>query len=233
MAKLTFLHLYPETLKFNGERGNLLALKVRAEQYGHTVEILTCELEEPVPNQPMSLIFLGSGTLSALRAAHRDLDLKRSKVLELVSAGSKVLAVGAGFDLISNSIELTNGTLLSGLGLTKTNHRITGDHLVGEVAGENEISGFINSDRLIQREDHSTAVTTVTHSDEPKLIGYVDGYRDGVVMASNVQGPLLPMNPGLADELIGWMTGTTPTGLPELDGLAAGARAAISVRVGN
>jgi CobQ-like glutamine amidotransferase family enzyme len=61
----------------------------------------------------------------------------------------------------------------------------------------------------------------------------MDGYSDGKVWASNVQGPLLPMNPSLADEIISAIFPRVKISseLSELDLLASKARNAISARV--
>ena len=234
MAEFVILHLYPETLRLNGESGNVLALTKRAESLGISTSVVTSDVNAPLPVKRPDLIFVGSGTLGATLVAGKDLSKKDAQIHRWVAEGTKVLAVGTGFDLISKELVLEDGTRVPGLALTNTSHRVTGQHLVGEVVLGPNFAGFINSDREISRGDNGFEIGIVQSSDEPKLVGYVDGYSDGKVWASNVQGPLLPMNPHLADAILSSVFPKLKFGneLKTLVELAAKARKAISARVG-
>ena len=234
MAKYRALYLYPKTLRLNGESGNLQALDYRLEARGASLEIVNCELGEQLPGKRPDFVFLGSGTLTATKLASEDLRIKSAQIRAWIKAGTKVLAVGSGFDLVSNGLETAEGETLFGLGLTDTRHRIGAKHLVGEVVATNGISGFVNSNRVISRPSSEHALATVSASDETELVNYVDGFKDGTVLASNIQGPLLPMNPELADEFLGWVIGSEVAASNlDVDVLSAKARASISNRVGN
>ena len=230
MAKFSILHLYPTTLHLNGEVGNVVALAERGKASGLEVTVLSAELGESLPSSKPDLIFFGSGILSAVKVASLDLEKKAPKLIEWVKADSKVLAVGGGFDLISKGLEVEPGYTLFGLGLTDTKHRVTGDHLVGEVVTETGLAGFINWNREIVRASDAAALATVSVSDESRLVGYRDGYRAGNVIATNIQGPFLPMNPSIADELLG-LSGEVSERTATLNTLAEKAREAISRRV--
>jgi CobQ-like glutamine amidotransferase family enzyme len=236
MSKPSILHLYPQSLSLNGERGNVLALTVRAEEYGFEVSVNSVELGQPLPKTRPAIVFIGSGTLSQLRLVLPDLKVKENQIHKWVAAGTKVIAVGVGFDLISRSVELESGEVLQGIQLTSTSHKITNTHLVGEVTASNGLSGFINSNRIIERVDTKHELAVVEKSDDKHLLGYSDGYSDGKVLASNIQGPLLPMNPKLSDEILKSVFGKLPKKTPkllELDRLAKKAREAIASRVGS
>jgi CobQ-like glutamine amidotransferase family enzyme len=233
MAELRILHLYPDTLKLNGERGNVTALRFRAEKAGLTVRVTSVEVGYDLPAKRPHIVVIGSGTLSATMAAATDLQGKGDQIHRWVVAGTKVLAVGSGFDLVSQGLKLVNGDFIQGLALTNTTHAIETNYLVGEVELSNGISGFINSNRSIRRGSGKFQLGVVQASDSKELVGYEDGYSDGKVLASNVQGPLLPMNPKLADQLISWVYPklAKPTTLRNIDSLASKARKAISARV--
>jgi CobQ-like glutamine amidotransferase family enzyme len=235
MASLTILHLYPNTLHLNGEVGNVLALRRRAELYGLKVSVKSIEIGDELPKVRPSLVFIGSGTLQATLTAAKHLLKLDHLIQHWVSQGTKVLAVGTGFDLISQGLILADGTTIPGLGLTNTTHRITGKHLVGEVVIGNDFAGFINSDREISRLEDSLALGLVKHSEESKLVNYLDGYSDGKIWATNVQGPFLPMNPRFADEILLSIVPNyaKAASARPLDSLASKARKAISSRVGN
>lgn len=235
MAKFVILHLYPETLRLNGESGNVLALTKRSQSLGISTSVVSADIDAALPTKRPDLIFIGSGTLSATMVAGKDLLSKDAQIHRWVAEGTKVLAVGTGFDLISKELVMEDGTRLPGLSLTNTSHRVTGKHLVGEVVLGPKFAGFINSDREISRGDDGFELGIVQSSDEPRLVGYVDGYTDGKVWGSNVQGPLLPMNPHLADAILLSVFPKLEFGseLKPLDVLSAKARKAISARVGS
>lgn len=235
MPELNILHLYPNTLKLNGERGNLIALRIRAIEYGLKVRISTLEIGQQLPSKRPHILFIGSGTLSATKVAAEDLEPMTDQIHRWVVAGTKVLAVGSGFDLVSQGLELSDGTFIQGLGLTNTTHTIQEKYLVGEVELSNGMAGFVNSNRSIRRGHAGFELGEVIASDETRLVAYLDGYCDGKVLASNVQGPLLPMNPKLSDLLISWVYPklTKPSSLRKFDSLASKARKAISARVGS
>ncbi len=230
MAKFSILHLYPTTLRLNGEVGNVVALAERGKASGLDVTVLSAELGESLPSSRPDLIVIGSGILSAVKVASLDLEKNAPKLIAWVKAGAKVLAVGGGFDLISKGLEVEPGHTLFGLGLTDTKHRVTRDHLVGEVVTETGLAGFINWNREIVRASEAAAFATVSASDESRLVGYSDGYRSGNIIATNIQGPFLPMNPQVADELLG-LSGEVSERIALLNTLAERAREAISRRV--
>ncbi|MEY4397587.1 MAG: hypothetical protein RLZ53_163 [Actinomycetota bacterium] len=230
MPKFTILHLYPNTLHLNGEVGNVVALVERGKASGLEVAVQSVELGENLPTEKPDLIFIGSGILSAVKVASVDLEKKSPKLIDWVGAGAKVLAVGAGFDLISKGLEVEPGQTLFGLGLADTRHRITNDHLVGEVVTESGLAGFINWNREIVRGGTESILATVSSSNEAQLVGYQDGYRTGNIIATNIQGPFLPMNPSVADELLG-ISGKVAKRNATLNQLAEKSREAISRRV--
>jgi CobQ-like glutamine amidotransferase family enzyme len=234
MPELRILHLYPQTLKLNGEAGNVLALQTRATASGLSVRVSTVELGQELPVKRPSIIFIGSGTLSATKAAHGDLVRHDRQIHRWLAEGTKVLAVGAGFDLISQGLELADGSHLAGLGLTNTSHRETKEYLVGEVKLSGELAGFINWNREIIRGAEGFELGRVLASDNRSLVDYLDGYSDGKVLASNVQGPLLPMNPKLAELLISWVFPeiSKTKGNSKFDRLAKQARDSIYGRIG-
>ncbi|MEY4275582.1 MAG: hypothetical protein RIS26_45 [Actinomycetota bacterium] len=232
MRKLLAVHLYPLTLKLNGEVGNIRALEFRLSKLGYQLEVVASELGESLSSTRPDFIFMGSGTLTATKLAADDLRSKADLILGWIESGTKVLAVGAGFDLVSRGLKLADGQVLFGLSLTDTTHQISANHLVGEVVATGDIAGFVNSNRHVHRDSETFALAKVTASDEDALVGYTDGYKDGVVLASNIQGPLLPMNPRLADEFLAWIIGDfEPETNLEVDQLAAQARNSISSRV--
>jgi CobQ-like glutamine amidotransferase family enzyme len=235
LSSLKILHLLPNTLKLNGEAGNVAVLAARAVSAGIETQVEACDLNDSFPLLRPDIIFIGSGTTSATLAAAEHLRVNRDQLLRWVSEGSTVVAVGSGFDLISNHFTLENGDSVPTLRLTDTSHFETHEHLVGEVVLENHAAGFINSDRRITRKDGTCAFGTVVSSDDEALVGYLDGYRAKNIWASNVQGPWLPMNPQIADEILSSQISgyQASSEMLKISDLSEKARLAISRRVSN
>ena len=200
MADLRITHLYPELLTLNGEKGNIAALVKRANWCGLEAEVTAVEHGHHLPRHT-DILVIGAGTNSAAKLAAEAL---QKHAREIANADYQVLALGSGWDILAESFTV-DGEAVPTLGLTATNHTATGTHLAGEVVlgdGANPLAGFINTDRVITGIDESLALGRVSVSDDERLVGLLEGYFSDRILAARLQGPLLPMNPLLADELL-------------------------------
>lgn len=231
MADLRITHLYPDLLRLNGESGNITALEKRANWAGLSAEVTRVELGHHLPRHT-DILFIGSGTVSATKAAA---DALQNLARDISNSDFQIIAVGSGWDLISEHFSV-DGQVVPTLNLTPTSHTATGKHLVGEVVlgdGGNPMAGFINSDRVITGLDEHSALGRVAASDEPELVGLLEGYKVGRILAARLQGPLLPMNPSLADEVLTRVLASKyQANASRADSQAHQARQAIASRVG-
>jgi len=203
MTVLRILHLYPAELGINGDAGNVLALAERARWRGVDVDVVTHAPGGELPSS-VDLIHIGSGPLSAQRAVHEDVLRIAPRLRAWRDAGVPILAIAGGWQLLGTELETAEGEVLAGAAVFPSRSALGARRHVGEIvvrlADGTTIAGF---------ENHSAR--TVLDGAEP--LGRVlsgtgnDGSVEGVVVGASIgthlHGPLLPMNPVLADRLLG------------------------------
>jgi hypothetical protein len=234
MTVLRILHLYPAELGINGDAGNVLALAERARWRGVDADVVTHASGDELPASA-DIVHIGSGPLSGQRAVHEDVLRIAPRLREWRDAGVPFLAIAGGWQLLGTGLETPEGDLLAGAGVFPTRAALGAKRHVGEIvvrlADGSSVAGF---------ENHSAR--TVLDGAEPlgriaRGTGNGDG-TEGVVVGSSIgthlHGPLLPMNPALADRLLGAaLRGEVPS-VPQterVDRYALNARRAIADRL--
>lgn len=234
MTTLRIVQLYPDLLGVTGDRGNVDVLATRARLAGLNPEVTTVAIGDPAPGHA-DVIVLGNGPLSAMRSVLADLAARRAWLVEQRDAGAVIFAVGGGAELLSDGIDLLDGTAVEGLGIVPARVARTRERRVGYIVADTA------DGRLVGFEDHASQWQPA--SDETRYGTVVSG-RGGVVnggetlvvdgvYATNVQGPVLPLNPQLADAILRRATAcsgveyTVGSGHATVDGHAARARAEI------
>ncbi|WP_295126544.1 type 1 glutamine amidotransferase [uncultured Leifsonia sp.] len=234
MSVLRILHLYPRELGINGDAGNVLALAERARWRGVEAEVVT---HAPGGELPVSVdaVHIGSGPLSSQRAVHADVQRIAAQLRSWRDAGVPILAIAGGWQLLGTEIETPDGGTLAGAGVFPTRAVLGSRRHVAEVVVRTRdgltLAGF---------ENHSARTTL--QGGEPLgdvVSGYGNGDRtEGVVVGSaigtHLHGPVLPMNPALADRMLQTaLRGELPpvTQTERVDRYAANARRAIADRL--
>lgn len=206
MTTLRIVQLHHDLLGVTGDRGNVDVLVARARAAGHEAVVERIGLGEPSPADA-DIVVIGNGPLSAMRAVRDDLSTRRDWLSARLAAGASVLAVGGGAELLTHGVALLDGSRIDGLGLvpvvvTRTRARRVG-YIIADTA----------DGRLIGFEDHASQWELDPDADPGirygKVVvgkgGLADGFEtiafDGV-WATNVQGPVLPLNPQLADAIL-------------------------------
>lgn len=235
------VQLYPQELGVTGDRGNVRALETRLERAGIPVEVVPVGIGDALPEQ-LDVIVIGNGPLSAMRGVHADLAERRARLHAEIEAGAVLLAVGAGAELLSGGVALLDGEEVAGLGLLPFRVERTRQRRVGYLIAETEhgrLIGFEDHASTWHLEDGATPYGAVSSGKGtfPHGTGRGESVRARNAFATNVQGPVLPLNPQLSDALLrivaerrGLSYGVGE-GHEALDRLAAGARAAIEERV--
>lgn len=203
MTTLRIVQLYPDLLGVTGDRGNVEVLAARASLAGHETEVTLVGLGEDAPAEA-DIVVIGNGPLSALRVVRDDFASRREWLAALIGAGTVVLAVGGGSELLSEGIDLVDGTHLDGLGLIPARVGRTKQRRVGYVVADTadgKLVGFEDHASLWRLGDPAIAYGTVT-AGNGGIEGGFETVRMGSVYATNVQGPVLPLNPDLADALL-------------------------------
>ncbi|MDQ4212692.1 glutamine amidotransferase [Microbacterium capsulatum] len=242
-AIVKIVQLYPQELGVTGDRGNVRALETRLERAGIPVEVVHVGIGDATPADA-DVVILGNGPLSAMRIVADDLRARRDELSAAIDAGVAVLAVGAGAELLSDGVALLDGEVLDGLGILPLRVERTRERRVGYVIADT-VHG-----RLIGFEDHASewalgegaevyGTVVAGKGSFPRGAGSGETIRVRNVFATNVQGPVLPLNPQLSDEILriaaerrghSYRAGAEHDAL---NALAAGARKAIEDRVGD
>jgi CobQ-like glutamine amidotransferase family enzyme len=244
---LTILSLYPRQLGINGDSGNVLALRARAEARGVAVTVVEHNVGDTLPDS-VDLVHIGSGPRTAQRAVQPDLALVAPRLLAWKNEGVPVVAIAGGWQLLGTSIADEDGTVTPGAGLFPTSVTLVGRRAVGEIVlatPDGTLAGFENHGAVTTLQSGAAPLGTVTagfgNAGAAASAGPgVEGVVDGASVGTNLHGPFLPMNPAWADRLLaaalanrGMDQTLDPTPHLELvDRAAANARAAIAKRVG-
>lgn len=234
MTVLRILHLYPRELGINGDAGNVLALAERARWRGVEAEVVTHGPGGELPAS-VDIVHIGSGPLSSQRAVIGDIARIAAQLRQWRDAGVPILAIAGGWQLLGTEIETPEGETLAGAGVFPTRAALGSRRHVAEVIVKTRdgltLAGF---------ENHSA--TTKLDGGEPLgdiVSGFGNGDRtEGVVIGSaigtHLHGPVLPMNPALADRLLQTaLRGELPpvTQTERVDRYATNARRAIAERL--
>jgi hypothetical protein len=235
VSVLRILHLYPRELGINGDAGNVLALAERARWRGVDAEVVPYAAGGELP-QGVDIVHIGSGPLSSQRAVHADVLRIAPRLRDWRDAGIPILAIAGGWQLLGAEIETPDGETLAGAGVFPTRAALGAKRHVGEIVVRLDdgrtLAGFENHSArtVLDGAEPLGRVVSGTGND-----GTLEGVRVGSSIATHLHGPLLPMNPGLADRLLSLaLRGeVAPVAQTErVDRYAVNARRAIADRLG-
>lgn len=200
-AELVFVHLYPRELGINGDVGNVLALRKRAEWRGLKVRVVDHGPGDELP-ATAHLVHIGSGPASARAGVEADVQRIAPALRSWADAGVPFLAIASGWQLLGRELVEPDGRRIAGAGVFPSTATLGERRFVGEVSGSSElgtVAGF---------ENHS-AVTILDEGVAPLVRlegGHGETRTDGVVagelIGTNLHGAFLPMNPHWADRLL-------------------------------
>jgi lipid II isoglutaminyl synthase (glutamine-hydrolysing) len=209
--RLRICHLYAEEMNIYGDRGNVVALRMRAEWRGIEVRIEPVGRGTTPEASGFDLLFWGGGQDRDQALVFADLlERKADFIRAAVKAGAVVLAVCGGYQLLGTYYQTAEGQRLPGLGLLDL-HTIAGPRRnIGNVLVDATRLG-ITPTTLIGFENHSgktylgpglTPIGTVVHGSGNNGEDRTEGVEAGNVFGTYLHGSLLPKNPQFADLLI-------------------------------
>lgn len=207
---INFLHLLPAQLGQNGETGNLTCLTQRLSWAGHKSSVQIFDGSSPVPTN-IDAVFIGSGTLAGALEALGKLRDQASALRELALSGVPFFAIGLGWEILGQSIKLLDGETVAGAGVfpsrsTRVNRQASvecygydsnGTLTTGYANHSSEIEIFSEANPLIQLAvgfGNSSLLSAKQRPDE--------GLISGNLMAARLNGPILPLNPHIADQFL-------------------------------
>lgn len=206
MSGIRITRLYPADLDFGGDRGNVEALQLRARRAGLEVDLSAHAIGDGEIGAA-DLLVLGTGPASVLERVLDDARAHRDELAALIDGGTPVLAIGAGAEILSESVTTLDGIVHPGLGLLPMTAVRNRERRIGYVIADSPVG------ELIGFEDHAarwtagagaTAFGTVRVGQGIVRFGqaWSVGLRTGDLFALQLQGPLLPLNPAMTDQLL-------------------------------
>jgi CobQ-like glutamine amidotransferase family enzyme len=241
-----FLHLLPKQLGLNGETGNLDCLVQRLRWAGVESEIQVFDGNGPLPAEPAA-VFIGSGTLAGALEALEALRPEAQNLLRLAETGVPFFALGLGWEILGQSIVLTDGREIDGIGIFPSRSQRTTGRASAESFGFDEhgnlSTGYTNHSSEIELLRGANALLQLREGYGNSSLESAKSRPDeGLVfenlMAARLNGPLFPLNPHLADRFLdvvvnrlGLSYKQTSQLAKEVDGFALNAREELRKRL--
>lgn len=195
---VTIALLYPELLGTYGDGGNARVLAHRATVRGIDASVVSVGVGDHLVDADIYL--LGGGEDGPQRFACEA--LRSSSFAERVNDGATVLAVCAGLQILGTSFCVEGNDAYAGLNIVEAVTTRGATRSVGEL--RTSVAGVA----LVGFENHGGR-TTLGDTSPLGVVehgvgndGVVDGFRHHNVYATYAHGPVLALNPWLADELL-------------------------------
>lgn len=194
--------VFPELLGTYGDGGNARVLARRLEWREIAHEVREVSMDDVLPGADVYL--LGGGEDGPQRLAVEL--LREGGLVERVRDGAKVFAVCAGLQILGERFAVEGDDEFPGLGLIDAVTRRGPERRVGDIvirtgAGdEGLVVGFENHGGVTTLAPGIASLGTVARGYGND--GRVDGVRTREVWGTYAHGPVLAMNPGLADALL-------------------------------
>lgn len=206
---LTLVHLYPTRMNLYGDRGNVIALRRRAEWRGWSVDVHVVEVGDPIPWSDMDFLFIGGGEDKHQSMIAQDFLARGEKLCQATESGLPVLAICGGYQLLGHDYETADGRTLPGVGWFNVHTRAGGARSIGNVVVETGLN--LTPKTLVGFENHG-GQTFLEAGQEPLgrvIAGHGNNGQDQTegalkrrTIGTYLHGSLLPKNPHLTDWLL-------------------------------
>jgi len=244
---LRLVHLYPAEMNIYGDHGNRHVLVRRAELYGFEVVTSAFAPGDDVGLLAEADLVLGGGGQDSHQVEVAG-DLARAGALlrELAEGDVPMLVVCGLYQLFGRSFCTAEGVGLDGVGVFGAATVGGARRLIGNAAVETQwgrLQGYENHGGLTTLDAGQAPLGRVLVGSGNNGTDGTEGARSGNVIGTYLHGPVLPLNPGLADQLLRWAVARhygdevltardaeAAAQLARLDRLAERARAAVAAR---
>jgi CobQ-like glutamine amidotransferase family enzyme len=197
------VNLFPAELSSSGDLGNTQAVAYRLNERGIDVQTSQWSGNSEFPSGA-NAYFIGNGSWSAANIVLEKLRPYESDLKEAQDLGSAFFAVGAGAEILSESVTDGQGILHNGIGLFPFTARREADRRVGYMKVVTEHEDYVGFgdfasvwDLAMSALPLGTAIVG-DRAHEP----FVEGVRVGSSVATRLGGPALPLNPAFADRIV-------------------------------
>ena len=211
MTSVRICHLYPNLMNIYGDRGNISVLIKRLEWRGHSAIVTPVGLGDDFVAEDYDLCYLGGGQDKDQNTIAEDLIKKGAAIRSAANNGVAFLWVCGGIQLAGHAYIDSDGNHLPGVGILDLETYAGDKRLIGNVVAEADFDKYRFP--IVGYENHIGR--TMLGSDVRPLAKIVEGYgnngtsaEEGAiqqrVIGTYLHGPLLPINPDLADVLLTW-----------------------------
>lgn len=205
MKPLRVVSLYPRDMNIYGDRGNVLALMRRAEQYGLSVEVIEVNPGDAWP-ESVDIVIGGGGQDSGQVRVAADLVERGEMLRGLANDGVPMLLICGLYQLFGHRFITSTGQTLSGIGVLDVETRGGDTRMIGNtiiMSDEfGEVIGFENHSGHTVLGPASTPFGRVVQGAGNNPHDGVEGARSNRVIGTYLHGSLLPKNPAVTDYLI-------------------------------
>jgi CobQ-like glutamine amidotransferase family enzyme len=220
MPDLVLVHLYPDLLRTYGDRGNVVALQKRAQWRGFSVRVDGVSRGEAIPKDA-NLVLLGGGSDRVQEIIGPDILARREELRELSNDGALVVGICGGYQLLGHEYVAADGTRIEGLGLMDVRTGAGRGRIIGRVHAEAnlfgkrfDLFGFENHGGRTTLGANAKPLANVPKGQGNNGLDRSEGAVEGNVVGTYLHGPVLPVNPALADALLARALARTTQGEP-------------------
>lgn len=205
---LHIAHLYPDVMNIYGDRGNVIALRMRCEARGIAVDVDDVNVGDPFDAERYDILLVGGGQDREQRRIADDLVTKGDSIRSAADAGMPGLAVCGGFQMFGTRYVDAEGGVIPGIGIFQVESRSPGagaERCIGDIVIDTEygeIVGFENHGGRSYLEPGQEPLGKVRSGHGNNSDDGLEGARYRNFVGTYLHGSLLPKNPRLADELI-------------------------------
>lgn len=209
MKTVTILWLYPQLLDLYGDSGNLLLLRKRLEEMGHSCQVKTVGLGDTVDFEGVDLVYVGPGKARNLKAAAEHLSGYASQLQAYIQGGGLVLATGSAQVLFGRDYDGVSCAGILDYTATETGQVDIAD-VVGHLDGEPQelCYGFVNRTCYLSQESGQTPVFHIhPRTQSPRFPQNTEGHRLHNYYGTWMLGPVLVKNPAFARRMLAQLLG--------------------------
>lgn len=211
--RLDLLALYPEAMDAGADTANLAVLRVRAGWEGVDARVDTLALGAGLPAARADVVLLGSGADEDLAEVGPLVAVLGDGLRDWIAAGTALLAVGTGLDLLAQSWERGPGEFVAGAGVFAGEARLLPSRASGDLVVEQQESAALGGAALVGFENHSRGYLLAAGETAlgPVRSGVGNGAGSagegvigaaGTAIGTHLHGPLFGRNPALADRVL-------------------------------
>lgn len=203
--KVNIAWLYPDIKDVFGDKGNIAVLQKRCVERHIDCTITPYHIGDTIDFSVFNLLYFGTNILPEDTYVFSDLKRQKSNLQQAIAHKIPCFFVCGGFLAMGKNFYEGERSIGKGLGILDADVQFEKARCVGNVIATtslcaSELIGFENHHYHIQGITSPLAQLQVGKGNDGN--GLQEGYDDGVLLATNLHGPLLPKNPEFADVIL-------------------------------